>query len=249
MPPRIDFTAYRLFIDQPMQAGTEIALDRGQSNYLLNVLRMREGSTLLVFNGRDGEWRAVVTGAGRKAAVVRVGEQTREQPRPSNIWLCFAPIRSARQDYLVQKAVEMGVSRLIPVDTSRTQIELKNPERLRANVVEAAEQCGVLAIPEISAVVPLPQLPGLLAGAARALIFCDEMVEVANPIEALAALARHAPVAVLVGPEGGFSEDERVMIAGWAGTIRIALGPRILRAETAAVAALVAVQLAVGDWN
>jgi 16S rRNA (uracil1498-N3)-methyltransferase len=248
MPPRIDFTAQRLFIDQPMASGVELVLGKEPTNYLINVLRMREGDGLLVFNGRDGEWRAVMISASKKAASLKVTEKLRDQPPATDIWLCFAPLKSARLDYLVQKAVEMGASRLVPVATSRTQVEVKNPDRLRANIIEAAEQCGVLAVPELADTIRLAKLP-TLTGNNRAVIFCDEMAEVANPVEALKGLKKGAPVAVLIGPEGGFDPDERRMIMDWPGSIAIALGPRILRADTAAVAALAAVQLAVGDWG
>ena len=247
MPPRIDITAQRLFIDQPMASGEKLVLGKDQTNYLVNVLRMREGQGLLVFNGRDGEWRALLASASKKMASLEVTEKLREQPPATNIWLCFAPIKSTRLDYMVQKAVEMGASQLVPVATSRTQIAIKNPERLRANIIEAAEQCGVLALPELADTIRLSKLPALL-GPDRGVIFCDEMAEVANPVEALRGLKKGVPVAVLIGPEGGFDPEERRMIMDWPGSIAIALGPRILRADTAAVAALAAVQLAVGDW-
>lgn len=249
MPPRIDHTSQRLFIDQPMAAGADLLLDRDKTNYLVNVLRMREGAGLLVFNGRDGEWRALLASASRKAARLQLTERLREQPAATGIWLGFAPIKSARLDYMVQKAVEMGVSRLIPVATSRTQVEIRNPERLRANIIEAAEQCGVLAVPELAASIRLASLPELLAAASCALVFCDEMAPVADPLEALRALPRGGPVTVLIGPEGGFDADERRLILSLPGALPIALGPRILRADTAAVAALAAVQLAGGGWR
>jgi len=248
MPPRIDFSSQRLFIDQPMAVDAVLPLDKAQANYLLNVLRMREGQRLLAFNGRDGEWRAEIASASRKAAALRLVERIREQPAPGDIWLCFAPIKTGRLEWLVQKAVEMGASRLVPIDTARTQIEIRNPERLRANIVEAAEQCGVLAVPELTSSIRLPKLPMMWEGADRRIIFCDEMAEVADPLAALAGLRRGAPIAVLVGPEGGFDEAEREMIRAWPGATAIALGPRILRADTAALAALAAVQLAAGDW-
>ncbi len=247
MPPRFDVTAQRLFIDQPMGASTELILDKDQTNYLVNVLRMREGHGLLVFNGRDGEWRAILVSASKKAASLKLTEKLRDQPPATDIWLCFAPVKSARLDYMVQKAVEMGASRLIPVATSRTQVEVKNPDRLRANIIEAAEQCGVLAVPELVDTIRLTKMP-TLTGQDRVVIFCDEMAEIADPVEALKGMKKGAPVAVLIGPEGGFDPDERRMILDWPGSVAIALGPRILRADTAAVAALAAVQLAVGDW-
>jgi 16S rRNA (uracil1498-N3)-methyltransferase len=247
MPSRIDFTAQRLFVDQPMQSGAILTLDRMQSNYLVNVLRMREGSGLLVFNGQDGEWRAVLASADKKAAVLALETQVRAQTAPSDIWLCFAPIKSSRMDFLVEKAVEMGASRLVPVVTSRTQVQRVNQDRLRANAIEAAEQCGLLSVPEIGAEIKLSKLDTVLE-ATRTVIFCDEFAPVANPVEALKALPAGAPVAIVIGPEGGFDESERRLLNARPASIAIALGPRILRADTAAVAALAAVQLAVGDW-
>ena len=249
MPPRIDFASQRLFVDRPMAAGAELPLDKAQSNYLLNVLRMREGARLLAFNGRDGEWRAELASASRKAAALRLLERTRPQPTPGDLWLCFAPVKAGRLDWLVQKAVEMGAARLVPVMTARTQVDVKNPERLRANIVEAAEQCGVLAMPALAAPLRLPALGEILAAEGRTPVFCDEMAEVADPLAALSGIARGAPAAVLVGPEGGFDDGERRLIRAWPGSVAIALGPRILRADTAAVAALAALQLAVGDWR
>jgi 16S rRNA (uracil1498-N3)-methyltransferase len=248
VPPRIDFTSQRLFIDQPMAAGIDLLLDKPQTNYLVNVLRMREGDGVLVFNGRDGEWRALLGSASRKAATLHLTERLREQPSATDIWLCFAPIKSARLDYLVQKAVEMGVSRLVPVATNRTQIEIRNPDRLRANIIEAAEQCGVLAVPALEGPVRLAKLPELPGVSGRAIVFCDELAAVGDPVEALRHLPRGGPIAVLIGPEGGFDAQERSMILGWQGAVPVALGPRILRADTAAVAALAVVQLAAGDW-
>jgi 16S rRNA (uracil1498-N3)-methyltransferase len=249
MPPRIDFSAQRLFIDQPIAGGSELVLDKDQTNYLVNVLRMRGDDGLLVFNGRDGEWRAVIASVSKKAASLKVTEQLREQPLPTDIWLCFAPVKSARLDYMVQKAVEMGASHLVPVATNRTQVDVKNPDRLRANIIEAAEQCGVLAVPELMPSIRLSKLPMMMEDDNRTVIFCNEMAEVANPADSLKGLKKGSPVAVLIGPEGGFDPDERRLIMDWPGSISIALGPRILRADTAAVAALVAVQLAIGDWS
>jgi 16S rRNA (uracil1498-N3)-methyltransferase len=248
MPPRIDFTSQRLFIDQSMQEGEEIALDKAQSNYLLNVLRMRQGEGLLVFNGRDGEWRAALGEVGKKSAVLVINSQTQEQPSLADLWLCFAPLKSARLDYMVQKAVEMGASRLVPVLTRRTQVSRLNLERMRANIIEAAEQCGVLAIPEAAEEMKLPKLLEAIEPT-RVLIFCDEAAENADPVQALAGVRRGTPLAVLIGPEGGFDDEERAMIRVHKPSIAIALGPRILRADTAAVAALTAVQIAAGDWR
>ena len=231
-----------------MIAGATLALDKGQANYLLTVLRMREGAGLLVFNGRDGEWRAQLTAVEKKSASLVLTQQTRPQPAPSDIWLCFAPVRNARLDFMVQKAVEMGVAKLLPIITSRTQVQRLNLERLKANIIEAAEQCGVLAIPELTEEIRFGKLDQAIA-TPRTIIFCDELAEVADPLVALKALQHGSPVAVFIGPEGGFDADERLALRNWPGCIAIALGPRILRADTAIVAALSAVQLAIGDWR
>jgi 16S rRNA (uracil1498-N3)-methyltransferase len=252
LPPRIDFTSQRLFIDQPMVAGAILPLDKQQMNYLINVLRMGEGDSLLVFNGINGEWQAQLTAVQKKSAALMLLDQTRSQSPLGNIWLCFAPIKSARLDYVVQKAVEMGASKLIPMITNRTQggrgAAKLNLDRMRANMIEAAEQCGVLAIPELS---NQTKLAGLLESLApdRHIIFCDESAEVTDSLEALQHVPRGAPVALFIGPEGGFDENERKAILNRTPVTPIALGPRILRADTAAVAALTLVQIACGDWK
>jgi 16S rRNA (uracil1498-N3)-methyltransferase len=248
MPPRPDFTSQRLFLDQPLAAGAEVPLDKDQANYLLNVLRMRVGDGLLVFNGRDGEWRAKVASADRKRAILALDAQTLPQSPPSRLTLAFAPLKQARLDYMVQKAVEMGAGCLIPVQTSRTQVEVKNAERLRANIIEAAEQCGVLALPVLMPETKLERLPALLGEATR-IVFCDEMEIVADPALKLANIPADVKIAVLIGPEGGFTNEERAMIRAWPNAVPISLGPRIVRADTAAVAALAAVQMAAGDWR
>jgi 16S rRNA (uracil1498-N3)-methyltransferase len=230
-----------------MHAGADIVLDKAQTNYLINVLRMTEGASLLVFNGKDGEWRAYLTAAHKKSAGLTLAEQTREQTKPADIWLCFAPLKTARLDYIVQKAVEMGASRLIPMLTHRTQVSRLKIDRLRANVVEASEQCGILTVPEVDEEIKLPKLLASLNDK-RTVIFCDEAAETADPIAALKHIKRHSPIALFIGPEGGFDHEERQLIIARKPSVVIALGPRILRADTAAVAALTVVQLAVGDW-
>lgn len=243
-----DFAATRLFVDAPLQAGAGIALDRNQANYLGNVLRLRAGDRIAVFNGRDGEWSATLAQAGRKGLGLAVGERLRQQPEPAQLTLLFAPLKHARLDYMVQKAVEMGVSRLVPVMTRRTQASRVNRERMQANVVEAAEQCGILSIPRCDDAMPLEAaLAALPAG--TLLVFCDEEAPVAGPIAALGQRNHHGPIAVVVGPEGGFAPEERQVLKARQDTLALSLGPRILRADTAAVAALAVVQAAIGDWN
>jgi 16S rRNA (uracil1498-N3)-methyltransferase len=244
--PEFDFRAPRLFVDAPLGAGETVALERDQSNYLGNVLRLSAGETILVFNGRDGEWQAQV--AGRKRLdQLSVVAQTRPQDRLADLTYAFAPLKHARLDYMVQKAVEMGASRLQPVTTRHTQVSRVNLERMRANVIEAAEQCGILSL---AAVEEPASLERFLEhrNAMRLLVFCDETAEASDPVKALAAMPRTGGVDVLIGPEGGFAEDERALLLRQQRTLRIWLGPRILRADTAAVAALALVQAALGDW-
>src|ERR1700676_3090044 len=244
--PAYDFRSPRLFVAGPLAVGAAIDLDRAQAHYLTTVLRRKTGDGVLVFNGRDGERSAALDGRKRDVSL-RLEAKVREQTAPADLHYVFAPLKSARLDYMVQKAVEMGASRLQPVLTRHGQVARVNLERMRANAVEAAEQCGILSLPEIAAPVDLTRL---LADRdpARTIVFCDEDAEVANPLAALSAVPPHAPLAVLVGPEGGFAEDERAMLLKLPNVVRIALGPRILRADTAAVAALAIVQAVVGDW-
>jgi 16S rRNA (uracil1498-N3)-methyltransferase len=233
-----------------------VPLDAAQGHYLAGVLRLRAGEAVLVFNGRDGEWQARLEGAGKRATL-GIEHRTRRQTVPGDLHYLFAPLKRARLDYTVQKAVEMGVSRLQPVMTRRTQAERVNLERMRANAIEAAEQCGILSVPEIMAPVNLERAVAALEPARR-LVFCDEEAPAADPIAALrrdldesgsGARGATVPLAVLVGPEGGFDDEERTHLSKRPHTSRIALGPRILRADTAAVAALAIVQAVAGDWG
>jgi 16S rRNA (uracil1498-N3)-methyltransferase len=242
------FSAPRLFLDAPLGEGAQVALDRAQANYLRNVLRLRTGQDVLVFNGRDGEWRAALEGEGRKGAELHLMKRTRPQTPPSDLLYMFAPLKHARLDYMVQKAVEMGAGALKPVFTARTQASRINLERMRANAVEAAEQCGILAIP---AILPDEPLAAALAALSdRLVVFCDEDAPVGNPARALEqAGGRGAKLAVVVGPEGGFTEEERALVLRHPNAVRVSLGPRVLRADTAAVAALALVQAALGDWQ
>jgi len=245
---RYDFSSPRLYVDQPFQAGATVALAPPQAHYLTHVLRLGPDDPVLLFNGRDGEWRGRLAVAGKRALTVRLEAQTRPQTATSDLHYLFAPLKRARLDYMVQKAVEMGVGRLVPVMTRHTQAERVNVERMRANAIEAAEQCGVLRLPEIEEPAPLARALAAIEPT-RLLVFCDEDAPVADPIAALAAASGASSLAVLVGPEGGFSEDERSTLLARRPSVRLALGPRILRADTAAVAALALVQAVLGDWR
>jgi 16S rRNA (uracil1498-N3)-methyltransferase len=246
--PELGFHAPRLFVDAPLREGERIMLERNQSNYLGNVLRLGSGENILVFNGRDGEWRAAIEGRKRADGLTIVA-RTRPQDRLPDIAYVFAPLKHARLDYMVQKAVEMGASRLQPVLTRHTQVSRVNSDRMRANVIEAAEQCGILSLAEVAEPVALDRYLGA-RDPARLLVFCDEAAEVAGPLQALQqGLAAMAGIDILIGPEGGFAEDERALLLRQPRTLRLSLGPRILRADTAGVAALALVQAALGDWR
>ena len=245
---RYDFRSPRLFVDQPLAAGDAILLTPPQAHYLKDVLRLKPGDRVLVFNGRDGEWHGRIDPAGKRGLVLHIEAQTRPQGGGRDLHYLFAPLKRARLDYMVQKAVEMGVARLAPVITRHTQAERVNLERMRANAIEAAEQCGILRLPEIAAPVALADALAALAPE-RLLIFCDEDAPIADPVAALAAAPSAAALAVLVGPEGGFAAEEREMLLARPNIVRLALGPRILRADTAAVAALALVQTVLGDWR
>jgi len=245
--PKYDFSSQRLFVYAPLETGKSIETDRAQANYLLNVLRLREGGNVLLFNGRDGEWSAEVVPEGRKSATLKIIEQTRPQTPPNDLHYLFAPLKQARMDYMVQKAVEMGAGVLQPVLTQYTQLRKVNLEKMRSYAVEAAEQCGILSIPEIREPVGLEQLFDGFEDKRR-LIFCDEAEDAASSFESLVTL-RGERLAILIGPEGGFSEDERTLLNDQDFVMSIALGPRILRADTAAVAALAVIQATAGDWR
>jgi 16S rRNA (uracil1498-N3)-methyltransferase len=246
---RLDFTSHRLCVAAPLVAGATVELTREQANYLVNVLRLGEGARLLVFNGSDGEWRAALKAQSKKSVSLRVEEQSRAQENLPDLDYIFAPLKHARLDYMAQKAVEMGARRLRPALTRRTQASRVNLERMRANVVEAAEQCGLLALAEV---LEEQKLDAILHNwpEDRLLIFCDEAAEIADPLAALRQSgAGFQKFAVLIGPEGGFDEAERVALARTSPVARLSLGPRVLRADTAAVAALALVQAALGDWR
>jgi 16S rRNA (uracil1498-N3)-methyltransferase len=244
--PDFDFRAPRLFVDAPLSQGATVTLEREQANYLGNVLRLSAGDAILVFNGHDGEWRAAIEGRKRPDQLL-IAEQTRSQDRLPDLTYVFAPLKHARLDYMVQKAVEMGASRLQPVLTRFTQVSRVNLERMRANVIEAAEQCGILNLAAVEEPVRLERFLEHRQPE-RLLVFCDEAAEVSDPLKALAAMAGADGVDVLIGPEGGFAEDERALLSRQGRALRISLGPRILRADTAGVAALALVQAVLGDW-
>jgi 16S rRNA (uracil1498-N3)-methyltransferase len=244
---RYDFNDQRLFVEADLAEGGTVACTPTQSNYLRNVLRLQPGDAILVFNGRDGEWRADLAEAGRRGTTLAVRARTRAQEGGPDIDYLFAPLKRARLDYMVEKATEMGAARLRPVLTRRTVAERVNVERMRAHTVEAAEQCGILRLPEIRAP---EKLERVITGwdAARPLVFCDEDSDESCPFTALARIPP-GPVALLVGPEGGFDAAERELLSAQPFVTRISLGPRILRADTAAVAALALVNAVLGDWR
>jgi 16S rRNA (uracil1498-N3)-methyltransferase len=246
--PELDFRAPRLFVDAALAPDLTVALERNQSNYLGNVLRLSAGESILVFNGRDGEWQAQIAGRKRPDSL-EITARNRPQDRLPDLTYVFAPLKHARLDYMVQKAVEMGAAKLQPVLTRFTQVTRVNEERMRANVIEAAEQCGILSIASVAEPVPLDRYLSQRQ-ASRLLIFCDEAAEAVSPLQALQADPVAAQgVDVLIGPEGGFAEEERALLLRQPRTLRLSLGPRILRADTAAVAALALVQAVLGDWT
>ena len=245
-----DFRAPRLYVDASLSPDETVALADPQAHYLADVLRLRDGDAILAFNGRDGEWRAHLAAAGKKRWRLSPDICTRPQPPAPDLHYLFTPLKHARLDYMVQKAVEMGAGRLRPVLTRHGQVARVNAERMRANAIEAAEQCGILSIPEIDAPVALAELVTGWATAegSRRIVFCDEAASEPDPLAILKQFAGQS-LAVLIGPEGGFAEDERSLLRAQSFVTAISLGPRILRADTAAVAALALVQAAAGDWQ
>jgi 16S rRNA (uracil1498-N3)-methyltransferase len=237
----------RLFVKSKLERGADIALDKDQAHYLGTVLRLKPGDRILLFNGKDGEWCAELAAIGRKGAEARLEYQTRTQENGPDLHYLFAPLKRARLDYMAQKATELGASALRPVITRHTMAERVNIERLRANATEAAEQCGILRVPEVMEPEKLSKLLGNW-DSARLLIFADESAPHASPIEALKT-RRPGPLAVLVGPEGGFEREERAALLAKPFVLPISLGPRVMRADTAAVAALALVNAALGDWQ
>lgn len=249
----MDRAKIRLFVDEPLSPGQTIPLDQGRAHYLFMVLRTAVGDPVAVFNGRDGEWTAEITEARKKSGVLTVLGQAAPQLDPPDLWLMFAPIKKARTDFIVEKAAEMGARRIVPVLTEFTNSERVRVDRLQAHAVEAAEQCGGTFVPEV---VDPVRLDTVLDGwGDRQIMFCDEELaggsSPASPVFADDALngGRGAPWAILIGPEGGFSAPERSRLHGMDQAHAIRLGPRILRADTAAVAALTLWQNSLGDWR
>ena len=239
-------TTPRLHLDAALAANAEIALEREQSHYLVNVLRHGPGDPVQIFNSTDGEWLAYITDATKKSVRIRIEKKLNDATPPPDIDYLFAPIKHQRLDYLVQKATELGARRLRPIITSRTIAERVNLDRMRANVIEAAEQCNLVFLPEVLE----PQKFDAVLKAwdpSRTLIFCDETANVSDPLQALEGLK--PPLAVCVGPEGGFTEDERKHLESLPFVTAIKLGPRIMRADTVAIAALSLVQAKLGDWG
>lgn len=236
----------RLFLDHDLGPGQTVPLTPEQAHYLFGVMRRGAGDAILVFNGRDGEWQAEVAEARKRAGAVTIVARTRPQSDPPDLWLLFAPVKKARTDFIVEKAVELGVARIQPVMTRFTNSERIRRDRLQAHAVEAAEQCGATFVPEVAGLAPLDRV---LAGwpAGRQLVFCDEAT--AGAATDPRAVLTGAPAAILIGPEGGFADDERARLRSLSAAVSLALGPRILRADTAAVAAISLWQSAVGDWQ
>ena len=232
----------RLFVRQPLGDDVQVELDGGQANYLGNVLRLGAGSELLVFDGLSGEWLARISEAAKKRMTLSIERKTREAESIPDVWLGFAPVKRAQTDWLIEKATELGAARLVPVLTQRTVAERVRLDRLESIAIEAAEQCGRTRVPEIAEPMKLARFIKEL-DPARRLYFADE-----SGGDALAGTFREGPAAILVGPEGGFTDEERTLVRG-SGAAAISLGPRILRAETAALAALSAYMALVGDWR
>ena len=239
-------TTPRLHLDAELGPSRDIGLPREQAHYLTGVLRLEPGDPVSVFNARDGEWLAYLTTVSKKSSALRCERRLSDVKPPPDIDYIFAPLKHARLDYVVQKATELGVRRLRPVITSRTIAERVNLERMTANVIEAAEQCNLVFVPEVHEPVKLEKLlQGWEPG--RALVYCDEKAVIANPLEALKSLK--PPAAILIGPEGGFTDGEKSLLKSLDYVTAISLGPRIMRADTAAVAALTLLQASLGDWR
>jgi 16S rRNA (uracil1498-N3)-methyltransferase len=237
----------RLFVEADLGPDAAVPVAADQANYLFNVMRLGVGAEVGLFNGRHGEWRAEITAAAKRSGSLACRERLRPQSGSHDLDLLFAPLKKARTDFVAEKATEMGVRRLRPVFTRFTNSERVRTDRLRAHAVEAAEQCGILTVPEVAEPQPLGTV---LDGwdETRRLLFCDESLEAAPAATVLAAEAP-GPWAILIGPEGGFAPEEQVRLRSLPYARPVMLGPRILRADTAAVAALALWQVSLGDWR
>ena len=235
----------RLYVDHPLGPAQTVPLTAAQAHYLFGVMRLGPGAVLSLFNGRDGEWDGVVAQAGKRGGLLAVTAQTAPLHLPPDLWLCCAPLKKARMDYVAEKAVELGVARIVPVLTDFTQGDRLRGDKLLAHVIEAAEQCGIAYVPAVAAPVRLAGLLDLWP-AGRQIMFCDEALRGQGPTRISGTAG---PWAVLIGPEGGFSGPERQRLRDLPFAHPVALGPRILRADTAAVAALTLWQTTFGDWR
>jgi 16S rRNA (uracil1498-N3)-methyltransferase len=235
----------RLLVKHPLGRGQSVPLDADQAHYLFAVMRLGPGDPVLIFNGRDGEWRATVTEAAKRRGMLGCEDQTRAQQDPPDLWLLFAPIKKARTDFIVEKAAELGAARILPVQTDFTNSERIRRDRLQAHANEAAEQCGGTFVPEVAELQPLPRLLDTWPETRRILWADEALTDPARPLAA----EPPGPWAILIGPEGGFSQAERSRLRAAAFVTPVSLGPRILRADTAAVAALTLWQASLGDWR
>jgi 16S rRNA (uracil1498-N3)-methyltransferase len=235
----------RLYVEHPLGEGQTVPLDRAQAHYLFGVMRQSVGGQVLLFNGTDGEWLAQVAEAGKRGGVLACVSQTRPLQMPPDLWLCFAPIKKARTDFIVEKAAEMGAARIVPVQTEFTNSGRIQRDRLQAHAVEAAEQCGGTYVPQVDDLIRFDKLLGSWDGTRR-IMFCDEALAAAAPSSVI---GDDGPWAIFIGPEGGFSERERARLRAMDAAVSVSLGPRILRADTAAVAAMTLWQHTLGDWR
>ena len=238
----------RLYVDQPLGAGQSVPVTADQAHYLFGVMRLGVGGAVILFNGRDGEWRAEVAAAGKRGGVLACAEQLRGVQMPPDLWLLFAPIKKVRTDFIVEKAVELGIARILPVQTAFTNAERIRQDRLQAHAVEAAEQCGGTYVPQVS---DLAALETVLQtwDTDRRILWCDEHLAGGSPSLAGHRTRKGQPWAILIGPEGGFSQSEQDRLRAMPCVVPLSLGPRILRADTAAVAAITLWQAALGDWD
>lgn len=244
-------TNIRIYTANTLMQGGTVILDKDQSHYLVTVMRQKVGANLLTFNGRDGEWLAQITDANKRAVTIQILEQTKMQAPEPDLWFAFAPIKKTRLDFIAQKVTELGINRILPVMTRRTIVDRIKNDRMLANAIEAAEQCERLSIPTIDKMIKLEKLINTWPND-RLLMFCDEDLSGKDAYHALKETAKASGKqkwGVLIGPEGGFDDHERTLIKSKPNTVVVSLGPRILRADTAAISAITIWQAAIGDWS